>query len=143
MESSLLEVVVVWAAPGPATRAVASGGSGGRRFRSSPGRHGGEAVAMRRCGRAGGAVSTGHAKRPGRRLALDLDAHRPGGAGDDLLGGLDRGGVQVRSSKIEISTGMMLPACDSVAALYCRTKSMMLSPCGPSAVPTGGAGVAL
>src|SRR5262249_49478209 len=29
-------------------------------------------------------------------LALDLDAHRPGGAGDDLLGGLDRVGVQVR-----------------------------------------------
>src|SRR5215469_16900573 len=28
-------------------------------------------------------------------LALDLDAHRPGGAGDDLLGGLDRVGVQV------------------------------------------------
>src|SRR5215469_9075945 len=43
---------------------------------------------------------------------------------------------------MEISTGMMLPRCDSVAALYCRTKSMMLTPCGPSAVPTGGAGVA-
>src|SRR6266699_5046475 len=37
---------------------------------------------------------------------------------------------------------MMLPRCDSVAALYCFTKSMMLTPCGPSAVPTGGAGVA-
>src|SRR5262252_7712390 len=37
---------------------------------------------------------------------------------------------------------MMLPRCDSVAALYCLTKSMMLTPCGPSAVPTGGAGVA-
>src|SRR5260370_1594 len=41
-----------------------------------------------------------------------------------------------------ISTGMMLPRCDSVAALYCLQKSMMLTPCGPSAVPTGGAGVA-
>src|SRR5579875_3480578 len=37
---------------------------------------------------------------------------------------------------------MMLPRWDSVAALYCLTKSMMLTPCGPSAVPTGGAGVA-
>src|SRR5579875_271968 len=36
----------------------------------------------------------------------------------------------------------MLPRWDSVAALYCLTKSMMLTPCGPSAVPTGGAGVA-
>src|SRR5689334_24606114 len=50
--------------------------------------------------------------------------------------------VNDRSSKIEISTGMMLPRWDSVAALYCLTKSMMLTPCGPSAVPTGGAGVA-
>src|SRR6516162_10629161 len=37
---------------------------------------------------------------------------------------------------------MMLPRWLSVAALYCFTKSMMLTPCGPSAVPTGGAGVA-
>src|SRR5215472_4922376 len=37
---------------------------------------------------------------------------------------------------------MTLPRCDSVAALYCLQKSMMLTPCGPSAVPTGGAGVA-
>src|SRR5215472_1911463 len=43
---------------------------------------------------------------------------------------------------MEISTGMMLPRWPSVAALYCLTKSMMLTPCGPSAVPTGGAGVA-
>src|SRR3984957_15962324 len=50
--------------------------------------------------------------------------------------------LKVRSSKIEISTGMMLPRWLSAAALYWRTKSMMLTPCGPSAVPTGGAGVA-
>src|SRR5436309_14680071 len=37
---------------------------------------------------------------------------------------------------------MTLPRWDSVAALYCRQKSMMLTPCGPRAVPTGGAGVA-
>ena len=30
----------------------------------------------------------------------------------------------------------------SVAALYCLQNSMMLTPCGPRAVPTGGAGVA-
>src|SRR6266498_3070687 len=41
-----------------------------------------------------------------------------------------------------ISTGMTLPACAAVAALYCLTKSMMLTAWGPSAVPTGGAGVA-
>src|SRR5438477_11515187 len=37
---------------------------------------------------------------------------------------------------------MTVPRCDSVAALYALQKSMMLMPCGPSAVPTGGAGVA-
>jgi len=36
-----------------------------------------------------------------------------------------------------ISTGMTLPRWDSVAALYCLQKSMMLTPCGPRAVPTG------
>src|SRR5690606_10428294 len=41
-----------------------------------------------------------------------------------------------------ISTGTTLPRWDSVAALYCLQNSMMLTPCGPSAVPTGGAGVA-
>src|SRR3954468_17803246 len=41
-----------------------------------------------------------------------------------------------------ISTGMTLPRWDSVAALYCLQKSMMLRPCGPRAVHTGGAGVA-
>ena len=30
----------------------------------------------------------------------------------------------------------------SVAALYCLQNSMVWTPCGPSAVPTGGAGVA-
>src|SRR3954467_11984158 len=41
-----------------------------------------------------------------------------------------------------ISTGMTLPRMDSVCALYALQKSMMLTPCGPRAVPTGGAGVA-
>src|SRR5690606_14219111 len=50
--------------------------------------------------------------------------------------------LKLRSSKMVISTGMMLPRWPSVAALYCLTKSMMLTPCGPRAVPTGGAGVA-
>src|SRR5215212_8171380 len=37
---------------------------------------------------------------------------------------------------------MTLPRCDSVAALYALQNSMMLTPCWPSAGPTGGAGVA-
>src|ERR1700712_1117125 len=37
---------------------------------------------------------------------------------------------------------MIWPRWFSVAALYALQKSMMLMPCGPSAVPTGGAGVA-
>src|SRR5215211_1780014 len=41
-----------------------------------------------------------------------------------------------------ISTGMTLPRIDSVWALYALQKSMMFTPCGPRAVPTGGAGVA-
>src|SRR5215217_1425212 len=41
-----------------------------------------------------------------------------------------------------ISTGITVPRIDSVAALYALTNSMMFTPCGPSAVPTGGAGVA-
>src|SRR4051812_12217185 len=50
--------------------------------------------------------------------------------------------VNERSSKTEISTGTTLPRCDSVAALYALQNSMMLTPCWPSAGPTGGAGVA-
>src|SRR6516164_170098 len=41
-----------------------------------------------------------------------------------------------------ISTGMIWPALSSVAALYCRQNSMVCTPWGPRAVPTGGAGVA-
>ena len=41
-----------------------------------------------------------------------------------------------------ISAGITVPRWDSVAALYALQKSMMLMPWGPSAVPTGGAGVA-
>src|SRR5689334_4115649 len=41
-----------------------------------------------------------------------------------------------------ISTGITLPRMDSVWALYALQKSMMFTPWGPSAVPTGGAGVA-
>src|SRR4051794_6743091 len=37
---------------------------------------------------------------------------------------------------------MTLPRWDSVAALYALQNSMMLTPCWPSAGPTGGAGVA-
>src|SRR5215471_20862803 len=42
------------------------------------------------------------------------------------------------------STGKIIPSASFwVLALNCLQKSMMLTPCGPSAVPTGGAGVAL
>src|SRR5271167_1328429 len=41
-----------------------------------------------------------------------------------------------------ISTGMVVPRWFSVAALYCLQNSIVCTPCGPSAVPTGGAGVA-
>src|SRR5208282_4142457 len=41
-------------------------------------------------------------------------------------------------------TGKIIPSGSfCVLALNCLQKSMMLTPCGPSAVPTGGAGVAL
>ena len=50
--------------------------------------------------------------------------------------------VNDRSSKMVISTGMIVPRWASVWALYILQKSMMLTPWGPRAVPTGGAGVA-
>ena len=50
--------------------------------------------------------------------------------------------VNVRSLKIVTSTGVTMPAADCVLALNCLTNSMMFTPWGPSAVPTGGAGVA-
>ena len=58
------------------------------------------------------------------------------------VGGVLVTNVNVRSSKIVISAGITVPRWLSVAALYALQKSMMLMPCGPSAVPTGGAGVA-
>src|SRR5437763_4035824 len=53
--------------------------------------------------------------------------------------------VNERSEKIVITTGMIRPSCSlvDVLALKFLQKSMMLTPCGPTAVPTGGAGVAL
>src|SRR5580704_7299977 len=41
-----------------------------------------------------------------------------------------------------ISTGITWPRMFSVAWLYCLQNSIVCTPCGPSAVPTGGAGVA-
>src|SRR5580658_3029147 len=43
---------------------------------------------------------------------------------------------------MEISTGTMDPRWFSVAALYCLQNSMVWTPWGPRAVPSGGAGVA-
>src|SRR5713101_6458115 len=60
------------------------------------------------------------------------------------------GGVLVikendRSEKMVITTGMIRPSWSlaDVLALNALQNSMILTPCGPSAVPTGGAGVAL
>src|SRR3984893_6227161 len=52
--------------------------------------------------------------------------------------------VNERSEKIVITTGMIRPSWSlpDVLALNALQKSMMLTPCGPRAVPTGGAGVA-
>src|SRR5688572_10598723 len=41
------------------------------------------------------------------------------------------------------TAGMIRPSCAAVFALKFLQKSMMFTPWGPSAVPTGGAGVAL
>ena len=47
-----------------------------------------------------------------------------------------------RSSKTVISTGMIVPGSCWVWALNALQNSMMLTPCWPSAGPTGGAGLA-
>src|SRR5207248_6784153 len=46
------------------------------------------------------------------------------------------------SLKTVMTTGRMSPACFWVAALNSLQNAMMLTPRGPSAVPTGGAGLA-
>src|SRR5207244_9645700 len=51
--------------------------------------------------------------------------------------------VYERSEYTVTSTGMINPSSFAVFALKFLQKSMMFTPCGPSAVPTGGAGVAL
>src|SRR5580704_8026088 len=53
--------------------------------------------------------------------------------------------VNERSEKMVITTGMISPSWSfaEVFALKALQNSMMFTPCGPSAVPTGGAGVAL
>src|ERR1700677_3608590 len=52
--------------------------------------------------------------------------------------------VNERSEKMVITTGMISPSWSllDVLALNALQKSIILTPCGPSAVPTGGAGVA-
>src|SRR5437660_4427429 len=50
--------------------------------------------------------------------------------------------VNERSSKTVISTGVMRPFSCCVCALNALQNSMMLTPCWPSAGPTGGAGFA-
>src|SRR4249920_4179867 len=50
--------------------------------------------------------------------------------------------VNERSSKTVISTGVIRPFWSAVCALNALQNSMMLTPCCPSAGPTGGAGFA-
>jgi hypothetical protein len=50
--------------------------------------------------------------------------------------------VKERSSKTVISTGVIRPFWSAVCALNALQNSMMLTPCWPSAGPTGGAGLA-
>ena len=50
--------------------------------------------------------------------------------------------VKERSSKTVISTGVIRPFWSAVWALNALQNSMMLTPCWPSAGPTGGAGLA-
>src|SRR6476659_9188360 len=50
--------------------------------------------------------------------------------------------VKLLSLKTVITTGRMSPACFWVAALNSLQNAMILTPRGPSAVPTGGAGLA-
>src|SRR3989304_2093392 len=57
-------------------------------------------------------------------------------------GGLFMMKVKLRSPKMVISTGMMVPSCPWVWALKDLQNSMMLTPCWPRAGPTGGAGLA-
>src|ERR1700732_3596026 len=59
-------------------------------------------------------------------------------------GGVFRMNVNVRSVYTVTSTGKIIPSGSlAVLVLNCLQKSIMFKPCGPSAVPTGGAGVAL
>src|SRR5512132_2237102 len=57
-------------------------------------------------------------------------------------GGLLVMNVNDLSLKTVMTTGRMSPACFCVAALNSLQNAMMLTPRGPSAVPTGGAGLA-
>src|SRR5205823_6921346 len=64
------------------------------------------------------------------------------------LSRIDAGGVFVmneydRSAYTVTTAGMIRPSWPAVFALKFLQKSIMFTPCGPSAVPTGGAGVAL
>src|SRR4051794_24767399 len=77
--------------------------------------------------------------RPGVIAPLSIPAAWRSSTG---VGGVLRMNVNERSSKTVISTGTIVPRWFSVCALYILQKSMIATPWGPSAVPTGGAGVA-
>ena len=85
---------------------------------------------------------------PKEDLAFDTRDNAPFAMLAARFNRIDAGGVFVmklydRSEYTVTTTGMMSPSSFAVFALKFLQKSMMFTPCGPSAVPTGGAGVAL
>ena len=76
-------------------------------------------------------------------LAGTTEALRTGaGALSTAAGGLFTSNVNERSLNTVITTGTVMPRLSLVRSLNCCTNCPMLTPCWPSAGPTGGAGVA-
>lgn len=63
-------------------------------------------------------------------------------AGADYVGGVFVTNVKLLSSYIVTTTGIVVPSFPFVTLLNCLQNSIILTPCCPSAGPTGGAGVA-
>src|SRR6185436_18203552 len=72
-----------------------------------------------------------------KSLVDHLDDHVAGSAGGDL-----RMNVKLLSVKTVMTTGRIIPFWSLVFALNSLQNAMMLTPCAPSAGPTGGAGFA-
>ena len=73
---------------------------------------------------------------------LPLGARPPRAAGGWPRGGLGDEGERAVRVDGDFGAGMISPLSLAVLALKALQNSLMLTPCGPSAVPTGGAGLA-